>query len=138
MFLSSGSDTEESESRSEMTEGIRIVRGELRALILNEGDPLSSPATKRNASLSIQDTFDSLIADAKQLGYSQAESLYINHVRYLEELLEKERKERRRLEEERTRLGEEVRKIVRRELKKAELDGKKERADWKSGLGNPI
>lgn len=42
---------------------------------------------------------------AKKAGYKQAESLNIKHVRNLEDLLEVERRERKRLEEERTRMG---------------------------------
>lgn len=59
----------------------------------------------------------SLLGVVKKVGYRQAESLYIKHVGDLEDLLEKERKERRRLEEERKKIGEEVRGIIREEIK---------------------
>lgn len=53
---------------------------------------------------------------AKKAGYRQVESVNIKHVRNIEELLETERKERKALQEERTRLGEEVKKLVRGEM----------------------
>lgn len=77
----------------------------LRAPVMREKERCLKLALKR------------LLGVVKKVGYRQAESLYIKHVGDLEDLLEKEGKKRRRLEEERKKIGEEVRGIIREEIK---------------------
>lgn len=55
------------------------------------------------------------ITQERKKGYEQAKSLFTRLVKDLEELLEKERKEREKLEEERARTSERIRDIVGRD-----------------------
>lgn len=116
--LSSGLENE-SESDDEITYARDAVLDELKRFIWGEasvamGNPkIEDEASRLDANLRY------LAKEAKRVGYEQAESLYARQVRDLEELLEKERKEWKRLKEkERTGMGEEMRGMVRKEMER--------------------
>lgn len=122
--LSSGSDKEESELRDAIPKCKEVVLEELRTLVRRDGSPRST-ASRENAVERMDAALELLVVELKRIGYRQAESLLNKHIDDLEELLDKEERKWKALQEERTRMGNKVRGIVREELK--EVLGKYER-----------
>lgn len=117
--LSPGSEMEWSEPVDETERVLTRELETLRTLILDEGSPPVSPS-KWEVEGTIKEAFGIMMRKAMKSGYEDAEALYIGQVKDLEELLEKEQKERKRLEEEeRKRPGEEVKFMVRKEMEEA-------------------
>lgn len=99
------------------------VLKELGTLIRCEGiSSPRSPVRKEVTLRTMESTLGLLTTKARYKGYRKArykaQSLDMRHVEDLERLLDKEEKERKELQEEKSRMGEEVRGIVREEMQR--------------------
>lgn len=92
------------ESEAEILNARDKAQEFLETFIWGEGVSLRSPVMRENVRC-LEATLRRLTEVTKKVGYRQAESLNIGHVRDLEDLLEVERRERKRLEEEKMRIG---------------------------------
>lgn len=115
--LSSGSETE-SESEDEIVQARNALLENLGNFISGEVSVFMKNLALKEEARGVESNLRYLAGTAKKVGYEQAESLYIKQVRDLEDLLDDEEKKRKALQEERTRMGEVVRKLVREEMEK--------------------
>lgn len=123
-YLSSHSGSSTDETDDEMLEGRERVMASLRLFIWGEGAMQIDRDKKKSVLRELELFIRHMALVGKRTGYRKAQSLNAKHVKDLEDLFEVERRERKRLEEERMRMGEDMKKVMRDQMERALLNGR--------------